>query len=31
MRRLFADHLAIATAIIVIAMSVLFAFMRVTG
>ena len=31
MRRLFADRLALATAVIVIAMSVLFAFMRVTG
>ena len=31
MRRLFADRLAIATAVIVIAMSVLFAFLRTTG
>jgi hypothetical protein len=28
MRRLFADHLAIATTVIVIAMALLFAFMR---
>ena len=31
MRRLFADRIAIATAVIVIAMSVFFAFMRVAG
>jgi len=31
MRRLFADRLVIATAVIVIAMSVLFAFVRVAG
>ena len=31
MRRLFADRLALATAVIIIAMSALFAFMRVAG
>jgi hypothetical protein len=31
MRRLFADRLVLATAVIVIAMAVLFAFTRVAG
>ncbi len=31
MRRLFADRLVVATGVIVILMSVLFAFWRVTG
>ena len=31
MRRLFADRLAFATAVIVIAMAALFAFLRVAG